>query len=76
MDKLTISDRWRVPVTCTRRDDGGVIIRAPGKDPLLLAPSECERLVSFITGKPHIQRYPVMAKIRPGPQQRVFDGSV
>jgi hypothetical protein len=65
MDTLTISDRWRVPLTCTRRDDGGIILRAPGKDPLLLSQSECERLVSFITGKPHIQRYPVMAPESP-----------
>lgn len=48
IDTLVISDRWRVPMTAQRRDDGGIVIRTPGKGTLLLSQSELVRLMEFV----------------------------
>lgn len=53
-----ISNPGRPPIVAQRREDGVLWIHAP-KTIVALSSDEAEKLASFITGKPYIQRHPV-----------------
>lgn len=59
-DSLIISDRWRIPVTAQLREDGGVVIRTPGKDTMLLSQTELARLMQFVSPQlGRLERFPI-----------------
>ncbi len=61
-DAIIISDPLRVPVTAQHLADGRILIRTPGKPPLLLSPTELDRLAAFANDLGVLQRYgPPMA---------------
>jgi hypothetical protein len=70
-DHLIVSDPDRPPVVATRRDDGGVWISNAHGNVISLSAHEAERLSSFISGRAHIERYPVTtpakARFEPAP---------
>jgi hypothetical protein len=65
-ETLVISDRWRVPMTAQRREDGGIVIRTPGKDTLLLSQSELVRLMELVQPQlGRLERFPAPELARP-----------
>ncbi|HME18083.1 MAG TPA: hypothetical protein VKG83_22040 [Mycobacterium sp.] len=61
MTELTeeiISSAGRPPIVIQRRDNGAFWLHAP-RTIVALDADEAERLASFITGRPYIQRHPV-----------------
>lgn len=53
-----ISDPLRIPVTAHRLQDGRIVVRAPGRQPMFFSTDEVQRLSDFASGRAHIQRYP------------------
>ena len=53
LDSAIISDKFRVPVTATRIENNGVILRAPGKT-MILSATELSRLIAFIHNAPQL----------------------
>ena len=57
-DQVLINDARRQPIVVERRESGGVAIIAQHVT-LALSADESARLATFISGRPHIQRFAV-----------------
>ncbi len=61
-DSVVISDRFRAPVIASRQDSGGVVLRIPSRNTLvILSAAEVRRFVSFANDLGVLQKHPVLA---------------
>jgi hypothetical protein len=69
LTEAIVSEPGRPPIVIQRKENGAYWIHAP-RTIVALDADEAQKLATFITGRPHIQRHPVTtpAKARFGQQ--------